>query len=214
MNLILFGPPGAGKGTQAKRLQNMLGIVQLSTGDMLRHEVAISSSIGDEVREDMISGKLVPDGILIDMISNRIDHADCINGFILDGFPRTTPQAGALDVMLEKKDLKIDYVIELIVEDKFMINRITGRYICIKCGTGYHDEFQMPVKVGVCDKCGENEFSRRADDKESTVRSRLRVYHKQTAPIIAYYRECGVLKAVDGMADIDKVTKQLCEIMG
>ena len=214
MNLILFGPPGAGKGTQAKRLENLLGIVQLSTGDMLRYEVDICSSIGEEVREDMTSGTLVSDEILIGMISNRIDQSDCENGFILDGFPRTTPQAGALDVMLEKKSLKIDFVIELIVDEEFMINRISGRYTCSKCGAGYHDEFQAPTNVGTCDKCGENEFFRRDDDNETTVRSRLCVYHKQTAPIIAYYRECGVLKTVDGMAEIDKVTKQLCEITG
>jgi adenylate kinase len=214
MNLILFGPPGAGKGTQAKRLQEMLGIVQLSTGDMLRHEVDSCTSIGAEVKEDMNYGNLVPDEILIGMISSRIDHSDCRNGFILDGFPRTTPQAGALDVMLEKKSLKIDHVIELIVEDEFMINRISGRYTCAKCGVGYHDEFQTPKKVGVCDKCGENDFFRRADDNKTTVQSRLNIYNKQTAPIIAYYRECGVLKTVDGMAGIDEVTKQLCEIMG
>jgi adenylate kinase len=214
MNLILFGPPGAGKGTQAKRLQDMLGIVQLSTGDMLRHEVASSSGIGEDVREDMSLGNLVPDKILIGMISNRISEPDCTNGFILDGFPRTTPQAGALDVMMEKKDLRIDHVIELIVEEEFMIRRISGRYTCSKCGAGYHDEFQTPENDGVCDKCGENKFFRRADDNETTVRSRFNVYHKQTAPIIAYYRECGVLKTVDGMLDIDEVTKQLCEIMG
>ena len=214
MNLILFGPPGAGKGTQAKILQKMLGNVQLSTGEMLRYEVASFSQIGEAAREDMISGNLVPDDILIGMISKRIDHIDCANGFILDGFPRTTTQAGSLDVMLEKKCLKIDHVIELDVEDNFMIKRITGRFACTNCDAGYHDEFQKPTKDGVCDKCGENVFFRRADDKEKTVRSRLRVYHRQTAPIIAYYRECGVLKTVNGMADIDKVTKQLCEIMG
>ena len=214
MNLILFGPPGAGKGTQAKRLQKMLGTIQLSTGDMLRNEVATCSRIGEEVKDDIVMGNLVPDDILINMISNRIDHSDCVNGFILDGFPRTTPQAGALDVMLEKKGLQIDHVIELIVDEEFMIKRISGRYTCKNCGAGYHDEFQIPTKNGLCDKCGENNFFRRADDNEITVRSRLRIYHNQTAPIIAYYRECGVLKTVDGMRDIDEVTVQLREIMG
>jgi adenylate kinase len=214
MNVILFGPPGAGKGTQAKKLQKMFSIIQLSTGDMLRYEVDTYSKIGEEIKEDVVSGKLVSDDILIDMISNRIDYSDCANGFILDGFPRTTPQAGALDVMLEKKGLKIDHVIELIVDEEFMIKRISGRYSCTECGAGYHEEFQIPTNVGFCDKCGGNDFFRRADDNETTVRSRLCIYHKQTAPIIAYYHECGVLKKVDGMADIDGVTKQLCEIMG
>jgi adenylate kinase len=213
MNLILFGPPGAGKGTQAKKIQLMLGIVQLSTGEMLRYEVASCSEVGKEVKDDMFMGNLVPDDILIGMISKRIDHSDCANGFILDGFPRTTPQAGALDVMLEKKGLKIDHVIELIVNDEFMIKRITGRYACKNCDAGYHDEFQKPTKIGVCDKCGANNFFRRADDNEITVRSRLGVYHKKTAPIIAYYRECGLLKTVDGMMDIDKVASQLREIV-
>jgi adenylate kinase len=214
MNLILFGPPGAGKGTQAKKLQKMFGSVQLSTGDMLRHEVDIFSQIGEAARNDMILGNLVPDEILVGMISKRIDHLDCVNGFILDGFPRTTTQAGSLDVMLEKKCLKIDHVIKLDVDDDFIIKRITGRYACSNCGAGYHDEFQKPTKDGICDKCGENAFFRRDDDNENTVRSRLRVYQKETAPIIAYYRECGVLKTVNGMVDIDKVTKQLCEIIG
>ena len=214
MNVILFGPPGAGKGTQAKLIVNTLGIIQISSGEILRWEVSSGSKLGQQVGAIMETGQLVSDEILIGMISSRIDHPDCINGFILDGFPRTTPQAGALDVMLEKQNLKIDHVIELIVDDESMIKRITGRYTCTKCNAGYHDEFQTPTNDGVCDKCGENIFFRRADDNETTVRSRLHVYHKQTAPIIAYYRECGVLKTVDGMVEIDKVTKQLFDIMG
>jgi adenylate kinase len=214
MNVILFGPPGAGKGTQAKLLINTLGIIQISSGEILRWEVSSGSRLGQQVGVIMETGQLVTDEVLIDMISSRIDRPDCINGFILDGFPRTTTQAGALDVMLEKRDLKIDHVIELIVDDESMIKRITGRYTCTKCNAGYHDEFQTPTNDGVCDKCGENEFFRRADDSETTVRSRLHVYHKQTAPIIAYYRECGVLKTVDGMVEIDEVTKQLFDIMG
>lgn len=212
MNVILLGPPGAGKGTQAKLLQEAHGIVQLSTGDMLRAEVTAGSELGKQAKEVMDAGQLVSDEILIGMISNRIDQPDCANGFILDGFPRTTPQAEALDQMLEVKGLKIDHVIELAVDDEAMIKRITGRYTCTKCSAGYHDEFQKPSKDGVCDKCGGSEFSRRNDDNETTVRSRLSAYHEQTAPIIAYYRDNGALDTVDGMVAIDEVTKQLAEI--
>lgn len=214
MNVILLGPPGAGKGTQAKLLQENRGIVQLSTGDMLRAEVTAGSDRGKQAKEVMDAGQLVSDDILIGMISNRIDQADCADGFILDGFPRTTPQAEALDVMLDDKGLKIDFVIELAVDDEAMVSRITGRYTCAHCGAGYHDEFQKPSVDGVCDKCDGKEFSRRADDNETTVRSRLSAYHEQTAPIIAYYRENGALKTVDGMANIDEVTKQLSDITG
>jgi len=212
MNVILLGPPGAGKGTQAKLLQESCSILQLSTGDMLRAEVAVGSDLGKQAKEVMDAGQLVSDDILIGMISNRIDQPDCVNGFILDGFPRTTPQAEALDRMLDVKGLKIDHVIELAVDDEAMIKRITGRYTCEKCGAGYHDEFQTPSVDGVCDKCGGNEFSRRDDDNETTIRSRLSAYNEQTAPIIAYYRDNNALDKVDGMADIDQVAKQLAEI--
>ena len=213
MNVILLGPPGAGKGTQAKLLQEACSILQLSTGDMLRAEVAAGSVLGKQAKEIMDAGQLVSDDVLICMISNRIDQPDCVNGFILDGFPRTTPQAEALDQMLDVKGLKIDHVIELSVDDEAMIKRITGRYTCAICGAGYHDEFQTPSVDGICDKCGGNKFSRREDDNKTTVRSRLRAYHEQTAPIIAYYRDNDALDIVDGMVDIDQVAKQLAEIM-
>lgn len=214
MNLILLGPPGAGKGTQAKRLEDKYKIVQLSTGEMLRAEVASGSDLGKQAKEIMEAGKFVSDDIIIGMISKRIDNADCKNGFILDGFPRTVPQAEALGQMLAEKSLKLDHVLELEVDDEAMVERICGRYTCSKCGAGYHDSFQKPEKEGVCDKCGATEFTRRADDNEETVRARLRVYHEQTAPISKFYKELGILKSVDGMADIDVVSHQLASIIG
>lgn len=214
MNLILLGAPGAGKGTQAKRLQDALGIVQLSTGDMLRAEVASGSELGAKAKSIMESGALVPDDLIIDLISKRIDAEDCKRGFILDGFPRTTPQAEALDSMLDEKHLKLDHVLDIRTDDEAMVERICGRFTCATCGTGYHDTFKRPKQDGVCDKCGGTEFTRRADDNAETVRARLKAYHEQTAPIVAYYEKQGVCKAVDGMAAIDEVTKQLKEVIG
>lgn len=214
MKIILLGPPGAGKGTQAKRIQDKYGMVQLSTGDMLRAEVASGSELGKQAKSIMESGGLVSDGLIISMISSRIDQPDCQKGFILDGFPRTVPQAEALDKMLEEKGYKLDNVIELKVNDDAMVERICGRYTCSKCGKGYHDTFEKPAKDGVCDKCGGTDFTRRADDNEATVRSRLDAYHKQTAPIADYYGKKGVLKVTDGMAPIDEVTGQLFAILG
>ena len=209
MNLILMGPPGAGKGTQAKRLEENHGIVQLSTGDMLRTEAASGSELGRKAKKAMDAGGLVPDELIIAMISSRIAREDCRNGFILDGFPRTSRQAEALDRMLAEKGMKIDHVIELAVDDGVILKRITGRYTCAKCGTGYHDELQKPVKAGVCDKCGGRQFTRRADDNAETVRARLKAYHDQTAPVITHYRKKGVMESLDGMAAIDDVTAAL-----
>ena len=212
--IILIGPPGAGKGTQAKRLQDRYNIVQLSTGDMLRAEVASGSELGQRAKGIMEKGGLVPDDLIISMIGGRIDQDDCDKGFILDGFPRTTAQAEALDAMFGDKGMTLDAVLELEVDDEAMVTRITGRFTCAKCGKGYHDTFERPKTDGVCDVCGGTEFTRRADDNAETVRSRLKAYHEQTAPIAAYYKEKGLLKGVDGMAAIDEVTKQLTDILG
>ena len=209
MNIILLGPPGAGKGTQAKRLEKRHSLIQLSTGDMLRAAVASGSELGRKAKSLMDAGHLVPDDLMIAMISDRIDQPDCANGFILDGFPRTTPQAEALDRMLAEKGLRLDAVIEMKVDEDVLVDRITGRYTCAACGAGYHDRYQQPKVPGVCDSCGGTEFKRRADDNEETVRTRLAAYHAQTAPILPYYREKGVLRAVDGMASIDEVADQI-----
>ena len=214
MNLIVLGPPGAGKGTQAQRLESAYGIVQLSTGDMLRAAVASGSDVGRKAKEIMEAGGLVSDDLIIDMISSRIDQDDCKDGFILDGFPRTTPQAQALDGMLGEKNLKLDFVIEMQVDDDAMVARITGRYTCSKCGAGYHDTNLLPKVDGVCDKCGGTDFTRRADDNAETVRARLEAYHEQTAPIISYYAGKGTLESIDGMAAIDEVTGQMKAILG
>lgn len=209
MNLILLGPPGAGKGTQAQRIMDTRGLVQLSTGDMLRAAVAAGTELGKKAKAIMEAGKLVPDDLMVNLISERIDQPDVKGGFILDGFPRTVPQAEALDTMLSAKGLKIDHVIEMKVDDAVLTDRITGRYTCAKCGRGYHDRNQKPKVEGVCDVCGSTEFKRRADDNAETVITRLKQYHEQTAPILPYYQGRGVLKSIDGMAEIDDVTKEI-----
>ncbi|MFT5540471.1 MAG: adenylate kinase [Alphaproteobacteria bacterium] len=214
MNLILLGPPGAGKGTQAQRLEASYGLKQLSTGDMLRAAVASGSGLGNEVKGIMERGDLVPDEVMVKMISDRIGEPDCAEGFILDGFPRTVPQAEALDQMLEENNLKLNCVIELQVDDALLVDRIAGRYTCATCGAGYHDSNMKPQKEGVCDACKGTEFVRRKDDTAETVATRLRAYHGQTAPLLPYYQGRGTLKSVDGMGSIEAVAKALDKIIG
>jgi adenylate kinase len=213
MNLILLGPPGAGKGTQAKRLVNSVGLVQLSTGDMLRAAIANGSAVGLDAKVAMDRGALVDDSIVVAIIEERIDEPDCRNGFILDGFPRTEAQAEALDKMLSNKNLKLDKVIEIRTDDAVLTERITGRFACADCGEGYHDQFRQPLVKNVCDSCGGHNFSRRNDDNAETVRARLSAYHSQTAPLLPYYRQQGVLGEVDGMLGVDEVTDQITKII-
>jgi adenylate kinase len=213
MNLILLGPPGAGKGTQAKEIANRHGLVQLSTGDMLRAAVKAGSEVGKKAKAIMEKGELVSDEIVIGIISDRIDEPDCQNGFILDGFPRTLAQASALDDLLARKGKTLDAVVDLKVDAKRLVERIVGRYTCAKCGEGYHDTFKKPKTEGVCDVCGSTEFTRRADDNAETVTTRLMAFYRDTSPLIGYYYCKGNLRSVDGMAPIDKVASAIETIL-
>ena len=214
MNVILLGPPGAGKGTQARILEERTGMVQLSTGDMLRAAVASGSEIGRQAKAVMDAGQLVSDEIVIGVVRERLGQPDMGKGAIFDGFPRTVAQAEALDGLLAEKGLSLDAVIEMQVQDDVLVDRVAGRFTCAKCGEGYHDDAKRPAKEGVCDNCGSTEFKRRADDNADTVKSRLVAYHEQTAPLIAYYKAAGKLRSVDGMADIDDVTAQMKSALG
>jgi adenylate kinase len=214
VNLILLGPPGAGKGTQAKRLQQERGLVQLSTGDMLRAAVASGSPLGQQAKAIMDDGRLVPDDIMVKMIAERIDRPDARHGFVLDGFPRTVPQAEALDRMLAERGRRLDAVIEMAVEPEELVARIAGRYTCAGCGEGYHDQFRRPKAEGVCDKCGGTRFDRRNDDRPEVVRSRLDVYRRQTAPLLPYYKGKGLLRQVDGMGDVGQVAREIDAVLG
>ncbi len=211
--LILLGPPGAGKGTQARMLEDKFGLVQLSTGDLLRAAVAAGTDAGKAAKAVMEAGGLVSDDIVIAILRDRLADADCAKGVILDGFPRTTGQAKALDALLEESGQRINAAISLDVDDAAMVARISGRYTCGGCGEGYHDQFKQPAKDGVCDKCGGTDMKRRADDNAETVGSRLEAYHAQTAPLIAYYEGKGNLQNVDAMKDIGAIAGALDAIV-
>jgi adenylate kinase len=206
MRLILLGPPGAGKGTQAVWLKETYGIPQLSTGEMLREAVAAGTAVGLEAKSVMEAGRLVSDDIINRIVAERIDRPDCAAGFILDGFPRTLPQAEVLDRMLAERGLDLDAVIEIRVDTKALVERISGRFSCVRCGAGYHDSFKPTRAPGVCDVCGSTEFLRRKDDNAETVSARLAAYDAQTAPLLPHYRQRGLVRTVDGMAPIDEVT--------
>lgn len=213
MNIILLGPPGAGKGTQAQRLVLERGMVQLSTGDMLRAAVSAGTPVGQRAKAIMDAGQLVPDDVVIGIISDRLDHPDVAKGAIFDGFPRTTAQAEALDRLLSEKGLRLSAVIALTVDEDALVDRITGRFACATCGEGYHDRYKRPAQDGVCVCCGGTAFTRRPDDNEETVRARMAEYHVKTAPIVDYYGQRDMLRKVDGMADIDAVYAQIVEIL-
>jgi len=212
MNIILLGPPGAGKGTQAARLQAQRGMIQLSTGDMLREARASGSPIGDKVKAIMDAGELVSDEIVTALIGERLDSAQA-KGAIFDGYPRTQAQAEALDLLLSERGRKLDYVIELVVDEDALVDRITGRFSCAKCGTGYHDRFKPTKVAGVCDVCGSTEFVRRPDDNEQTVRRRMAEYRAKTAPILPYYESRGLVRRVDGMESVDEVAAQIDAVL-
>lgn len=214
MNIILLGPPGAGKGTQASQLVETRGMVQLSTGDMLRAAVKSGSAVGLKAKAVMDAGELVSDEIVSGIIGEALDALPLATGVIFDGYPRTAAQAHALDAILSTRGRTLDFVIELEVDETQLIERIVGRYTCAKCGAGYHDTFKQPKVAGVCDVCGSTEFKRRPDDNEETVRTRMAEYRAKTAPILPIYEARGLVRRVDGMADIAHVSAAIDAILG
>mgnify|MGYP001215109109 CR=1 FL=1 len=212
MSIILLGPPGAGKGTQAKILVDKRSYIQLSTGDMLRNAVSEGSDLGLKAKEIMDKGEFVPDEIMIGIISDKIAEIGS-SAFILDGFPRTTGQAEALEKLLRDKSKSLSHVIELKVDDSQLINRITGRFTCSNCGAVYNDNFKNPDKLGVCDFCGKSEFSRRSDDSVEVMKNRLEAYHQHTAPLLEFYRNTGLLRSVDGMLSSKEVEEKILDVL-
>ena len=213
MNIILLGPPGAGKGTQASRLEADRGMVQLSTGDMLRAAVKSGTPVGLQAKAVMEAGELVSDAIVSGIIGERLDQPDTASGVIFDGYPRTAAQADQLDALLAERGRTLDKVIELDVDEDALVERIVGRFTCASCGAGYHDLFKQPKVAGTCDVCGSHEFKRRPDDNEETVRTRMAEYRAKTEPIIPIYEKRGLLARVDGMADMDVVTRAIETIL-
>lgn len=212
MDIILLGPPGAGKGTQAQRLVETRGMVQLSTGDMLREAVAKGTPTGLKAKAIMAAGELVSDAIVSALISERLD-ASSDKGAIFDGFPRTGHQAAALEILLDERGRKLDHVIELVVDEEALVERITGRFTCANCGAGYHDKFKLPKAEGTCDVCAGHDFKRRPDDNEQTVRTRMAEYRAKTAPILPVYEEKGLVRRVDGMGSVDEVAAAIDAIL-
>ena len=212
LNIILLGPPGAGKGTQAARLEKLRGMIQLSTGDMLRAAVAAGTPVGIKAKEVMERGELVSDAIVSALIGERLDEA-ATSGAIFDGFPRTGHQAEALEILLTQRERRLDHVIELEVDEDELVKRIIGRFSCARCGAPFHDDFKLPREAGVCDICGSTEFKRRPDDNEQTVRTRMAEYRTKTQPILPYYEAKGLVRKVDGMASIDDVAAQIDSIL-
>jgi adenylate kinase len=209
VKLVLLGPPGAGKGTQAERIKGRYDLAHLSTGDMLREAVAEGTEVGRQAKDIMAAGRLVPDDLIIRLVEERISQPDCAAGFILDGFPRTRGQAEALDMLLARHGQRLDAVVEIAADDEALVERIAGRFSCASCGAGYHDKFKPTRVPGVCDACGSTELVRRPDDNAETVRSRLQAYHDQTAPLLPYYRDKGLLITVHGMTEMDQVTEEV-----
>ena len=215
MRIILLGPPGAGKGTQARILTEKYGIVHIATGDLFRDNIKNKTALGQQVEEILKAGTLVPDDVTIKMISARLDEPDCKNGFVLDGFPRNVAQAEALEKMLKEKGIKLDAVVQMAVNDDELVERISGRFTCSCCSEGYHDKFKKPKVADSCDKCGtKGSFVRRPDDNAATVRTRLETYHSQTKPILPFYESRKMLKTVNGMASMDEVTRQILAVLG
>ena len=214
LRIVLTGAPGCGKGTQARILRSKANICHLSTGEMLRAEATKDTPLGRSLKDSLDRGEFATDEMIVDMVSHRIDEPDCKNGFILDGFPRTLPQAESLETILKQKQLKLDCVIEIQVPDEIIMERILGRYSCAKCGEGYHDKNIKPKIYGVCDKCGCTEFVKRADDNKQTVKNRLINYRQLTYPTISYFERLGLLHCVDGTGSIENTANKIAEILG